>query len=123
MYKCNTCNKLFKYKSDYTRHTKRKTPCKLENNNVKNFECSKCHKTYATNGSLNRHISNYCDDKTIFAYFPPDSFFSNFALFILYQNLCSGSETLGLYTYSSSTDELIAFILEHSILSIVVSVS
>ena len=35
-YKCNTCNKIFKHKTDYIRHTKRKNPCKSNNESTNN---------------------------------------------------------------------------------------
>jgi uncharacterized C2H2 Zn-finger protein len=35
-YKCNQCNKIFKQKIDYTRHIKRKTPCKTYDDNGHN---------------------------------------------------------------------------------------
>ena len=60
-YTCKTCNKLFKQKTDYTRHINRKYPCKSPVTYSKNgilipkMECSYCHKTYSTKYNLNKH--------------------------------------------------------------------
>ncbi len=60
MYKCNICDKQFKYKSDFSRHKSRKTPCKKICISHENYECVECHKTYSSKSSLNRHRRHSC---------------------------------------------------------------
>ena len=68
LYKCNTCNKLFKQKNDYRRHKNRKIPCKKQNHKINHknhkndsqFECNLCTKMYSTISNLNRHMKYYC---------------------------------------------------------------
>ena len=57
-YKCEICLKIFKQKSDYTRHLNRKNPCK-ENYNL--YKCQNCGKELKSYGSLHNHIKkNVC---------------------------------------------------------------
>jgi uncharacterized C2H2 Zn-finger protein len=60
MHKCTTCNKIFKYLSDYNRHKNRKSLCNIVTLREDGFKCPKCYKSYATNGSLKRHMNGYC---------------------------------------------------------------
>jgi hypothetical protein len=88
-YRCDGCGKKFDHKSDYTKHIKRKNPCKsgkVDNNdedikctkdtreihkdtqigkkNVKNdWKCTYCKKSFTTNSSYNRHMSKFCKVK------------------------------------------------------------
>ena len=56
-YKCEVCLKIFKQKSDYTRHINRKNPCK-EN---RLYKCIKCGKELKSYGSLHNHMKkNVC---------------------------------------------------------------
>ncbi len=58
VFKCDRCSKLFRNKTDFTRHKKRKIPCNLKNGIDKNFQCPKCDRSYTTKGNLTRHINN-----------------------------------------------------------------
>jgi len=60
LYKCVKCSKLFKNKTDFTRHKKRKTPCIRNDKTEEIFRCSECNKTYSSRGNLKRHNDNYC---------------------------------------------------------------
>nr|QBK89459.1 MAG: uncharacterized protein LCMiAC02_05540 [Mimivirus LCMiAC02] len=68
LYKCNTCNKLFKQKNDYRRHKNRKIPCKKITNispkdspkKDRQFKCNLCGKTYKLKQHLTRHILQSC---------------------------------------------------------------
>lgn len=48
MFKCNICDKQFKYKSEHQRHKNNKKPCDNKNLVCKNFECIKCDKMFTT---------------------------------------------------------------------------
>jgi len=63
MYECFDCNKKFKYKSQYTDHKNRKTPCsKIEENKL---TCKICNVSFTRQSELlrhektNKHITNY----------------------------------------------------------------
>lgn len=62
MIKCNRCDKLFSYFSDFDRHRNRKNKCKILSGKDPIFECSKCNRTFSTKASLNRHIIQSCDN-------------------------------------------------------------
>jgi uncharacterized C2H2 Zn-finger protein len=84
-YKCNICNKIFKKKTDHTRHINRKISCKsnkvnktqinaktmqnnanMENNNPKTMQnnadikCSYCNKIFKYKNNLYTHINKRC---------------------------------------------------------------
>ncbi len=87
-YKCDICNKVFKYKNDYTRHINKKNPCKIRTQNepiksqnepsekdtvfAKNEQlnmldidnnknqCKYCNKLFSSNSHYNRHMNNNC---------------------------------------------------------------
>ena len=68
MITCITCKKKFKLKSDYTRHTQRKFPCKDINaidDNINEeidilYTCKYCQKTFSRNYTMIRHVEKYC---------------------------------------------------------------
>jgi uncharacterized C2H2 Zn-finger protein len=86
-YKCIRCNKIFKKKPDYTRHTNRKILCKSTNSNLipkqsktllnhsqilsnnlqilpkNDLKCNYCDKSFNQSYNINRHIKNYCKMK------------------------------------------------------------
>lgn len=57
MYKCNICDKDFKYKSDFRRHKNRKTVCNFNHLREVSFQCSKCYRSYSSQSNLNRHYN------------------------------------------------------------------
>jgi hypothetical protein len=70
MYECLKCHKDFKNKTDFSRHKKRKTPCK-PNNNKKLFKCDSCDKMYSSRQSKHKHMKQYCKS-TISSQFTPE---------------------------------------------------
>jgi hypothetical protein len=72
MYKCNICNKIYNYISEYTRHIKRKTSCNSKTIEECVFKCVKCCKSYTTNGSLQRHLSISCNSDNNVSVTTPD---------------------------------------------------
>ena len=77
VYKCNTCDKEFISKTDFTRHNSRKIKCISKNNNditndnyknVENkieYKCIQCSKNFTRKYNLNTHIKKYCKYKDI----------------------------------------------------------
>ncbi len=61
MIKCNRCDKLFAYFSDFDRHKNRKNKCAILQGKASIFECLKCNRTFATKASLERHVAKACD--------------------------------------------------------------
>ena len=68
-YKCDSCDKKFKQKTDFLRHKNRKKPCMnvpitIDDlcENVKDIEnqCPYCHNTFTQKSSLTRHIEERC---------------------------------------------------------------
>jgi uncharacterized C2H2 Zn-finger protein len=71
-YECSKCSKIFRQKSDYDRHLKRKKPCSAQIHNipqepiekqkdkVKTNECKYCHNIFSRSDVLSRHIDKYC---------------------------------------------------------------
>jgi uncharacterized C2H2 Zn-finger protein len=53
-YQCEKCEKVFKLKTDYTRHLARKNPCNFVDPK-KELECEFCHKKYTRQFTLKRH--------------------------------------------------------------------
>ena len=51
MFKCQKCNKEFKFEYEYKRHQNRKIPCNLE----RNFNCIICNKEFKYKSKLNEH--------------------------------------------------------------------
>jgi uncharacterized C2H2 Zn-finger protein len=62
-YECVRCHKIFKQKSNYDSHVKRKNPCKVVEKNIIQFKCEFCGKFFTKKSSLNRHINNTCKFK------------------------------------------------------------
>jgi uncharacterized C2H2 Zn-finger protein len=86
MYKCETCKKDFKYKSQYTRHKNLKFGCdyvkntnkkinnikneissklqnSINNNSINNNKCLFCNSIFSTKGNLTKHLNNSCNIK------------------------------------------------------------
>ena len=84
-HECHKCNKLFKYKTDYTRHMNRKNPCnsklligsqlapkcsqepsdengniQMINNKTDDLKCKQCHKLFSKKSNLTRHLNGKC---------------------------------------------------------------
>ncbi len=59
-YKCHKCNKIFKNKNDYKRHTNRKTECNKNTQLLSQFTCDKCNKVFTRKFTLDRHILSFC---------------------------------------------------------------
>lgn len=62
MSKCAKCNKDFRYDSDYNRHTNRKTPCDLKNEELECKSCKvnfKCNTEKLRHEKTNKHIENH----------------------------------------------------------------
>jgi uncharacterized C2H2 Zn-finger protein len=78
-YICNTCKKVYKHKSDYTKHLNKKIPCKENPPNIrqnppnirqnppkkeeKRIMCMYCDKTFTRSDSLNKHVKDRCKVK------------------------------------------------------------
>lgn len=78
-YECSTCGKIFKQKSDYDRHLKRKKPCVAQVHDIQHEEeaihsekqlekintneCKYCHKNFSRTDVLARHVNKYCKVK------------------------------------------------------------
>jgi hypothetical protein len=71
-YTCSKCFRVFKTQSDLTRHDNRKTPCVTDEipviaeNNLEN-RCQYCNNTFATKGSLTRHLKTCNKEGNMFA--------------------------------------------------------
>jgi uncharacterized C2H2 Zn-finger protein len=67
-YECSRCHKVFKRKSGYDDHMKRKFPCKekitAQIDETSELKCPFCEKEFKTKYNLLRHINNnVCHDK------------------------------------------------------------
>ncbi len=59
-YVCNTCDKIFKQKIDYTRHINKKNKCnKVENmiEGKKTYKCENCNKVFSQKCNYMYHIN------------------------------------------------------------------
>jgi hypothetical protein len=67
MYKCKSCDKTFKYNSDFKRHKSRKKPCIKKPcikkiTRLNKLECTNCGKSYSSVSNLQRHLNQYCSN-------------------------------------------------------------
>ncbi len=56
---CPLCDKVFKQKSDLTRHIKRKNPCKKAKEETNEWQCVLCEKDFTRKYNLDRHMKKY----------------------------------------------------------------
>ena len=69
VYQCETCDKEFISKTDFTRHIARKFKCDPDRNANKTeieYVCIQCSKIFTRKYNLNIHIKQYCKDKEIY---------------------------------------------------------
>lgn len=55
-YKCEKCNKEFKLKSNYIKHTKKKKPCQI----IRKIACPLCQKKFTNHNYLQPHLESFC---------------------------------------------------------------
>lgn len=64
MFKCEKCNREFKYRSELNRHLNRRTPCDLVldtfNEPSNQPKCRFCGRLFANKHTLSRHVNYYC---------------------------------------------------------------